>query len=88
MVSHISKGGTVGDIESAPFIHAISQLQRRAGKGNFVQIHVSYVPMIPCVYMACDWHFPPANNVVGQDLVVSKRLSRPRGPLAMFEALA
>ncbi|KAJ5611211.1 CTP synthase [Penicillium lagena] len=43
----IELGGTVGDIESAPFIHAISQLQRRAGKGNFVQIHVSYVPMIP-----------------------------------------
>lgn len=42
-----SLGGTVGDIESAPFIHAISQLQRRAGKGNFVQIHVSYVPVIP-----------------------------------------
>lgn len=43
----VELGGTVGDIESAPFIHAISQLQRRAGKGNFVQIHVSYVPMIP-----------------------------------------
>ncbi|KAJ6127373.1 CTP synthase [Penicillium sp. IBT 18751x] len=42
----IELGGTVGDIESAPFIHAISQLQRRAGKGNFVQIHVSYVPVI------------------------------------------
>ncbi|KAJ5084186.1 CTP synthase [Penicillium alfredii] len=43
----IELGGTVGDIESAPFIHAISQLQRRAGKGNFIQIHVSYVPVIP-----------------------------------------
>ncbi|KAJ5631764.1 CTP synthase [Penicillium longicatenatum] len=43
----IELGGTVGDIESAPFIHALSQLQRRAGKGNFVQIHVSYVPVIP-----------------------------------------
>lgn len=42
----IELGGTVGDIESAPFIHAISQLQRRAGKGNFAQIHVSYVPVI------------------------------------------
>lgn len=40
-------GGTVGDIESAPFVHAMSQLQRRAGKGNFLQIHVSYVPVIP-----------------------------------------
>lgn len=36
----------MGDIESAPFVHAISQLQRRAGKGNFVQIHVSYVPIV------------------------------------------
>ena len=35
----------MGDIESAPFIHALSQLQRRAGKGNFVQILVSYVPI-------------------------------------------
>ncbi|BCR93046.1 putative CTP synthase [Aspergillus luchuensis] len=43
----IELGGTVGDIESAPFIHALSQLQRKAGKGNFVQIHVSYVPVIP-----------------------------------------
>lgn len=36
----------MGDIESAPFVHAISQLQRRAGRGNFVQIHVSYVPFV------------------------------------------
>lgn len=43
----IELGGTVGDIESAPFVHAMSQLQRQAGKGNFLQIHVSYVPVIP-----------------------------------------
>ncbi|KAI1076343.1 putative CTP synthase [Whalleya microplaca] len=43
----IELGGTVGDIESAPFIHAMSQLKKRAGKGNWVQIHVSYVPLIP-----------------------------------------
>ncbi|CAH0015571.1 unnamed protein product [Clonostachys rhizophaga] len=43
----IELGGTVGDIESAPFIHAVSQLQRRAGKSNYAQIHVSYVPVIP-----------------------------------------
>ncbi|KAA8642020.1 putative CTP synthase [Aspergillus tanneri] len=39
-------GGTVGDIESAPFVEAMSQLQRRAGKGNFLVIQVSYVPLI------------------------------------------
>lgn len=36
----------VGDIESAPFVEAMSQLQRRVGKANFLQIHVSYVPLI------------------------------------------
>jgi CTP synthase (UTP-ammonia lyase) len=40
------EGGTTGDIESAPFIHAVSQLQRRVGRGNFVQILVSYVPIV------------------------------------------
>ncbi|KAE8148710.1 CTP synthase N-terminus-domain-containing protein [Aspergillus avenaceus] len=39
-------GGTVGDIESAPFVEAMAQLQRRAGKDNFLQIQVSYVPLI------------------------------------------
>ncbi|RJE20004.1 CTP synthase [Aspergillus sclerotialis] len=42
----IELGGTVGDIESAPFVEAMSQLQRRAGKNNFLQIQVSYVPLI------------------------------------------
>ncbi|KAF4631964.1 hypothetical protein G7Y89_g6165 [Cudoniella acicularis] len=42
----IELGGTVGDIESAPFIEAMRQLKRRAGKGNFVQIHVSLVPVV------------------------------------------
>lgn len=42
----IELGGTVGDIESAPFIEALRQLRRRVGKANFVQIHVSLVPVI------------------------------------------
>jgi CTP synthase len=42
----IELGGTVGHIESAQFIEAVGQLKRRAGKGNFVQIHVSLVPVI------------------------------------------
>ncbi|KAL2064720.1 hypothetical protein VTL71DRAFT_3858 [Oculimacula yallundae] len=42
----IELGGTVGDIESAPFIEAMRQLKRRAGKGNFLQIHVSLIPVI------------------------------------------
>ena len=42
----IELGGTVGDIESAPFIEAFRQLRRRVGKANFMQIHVSLVPVI------------------------------------------
>ncbi|KAJ4294023.1 CTP synthase ura7 [Kalmusia sp. IMI 367209] len=42
----IELGGTVGDIESMPFVEAMTQLRRRAGKNNFLQIHVSYVPVI------------------------------------------
>lgn len=42
----IELGGTVGDIESGPFIESMRQLRRRAGKDNFLQIHVSLVPVI------------------------------------------
>ncbi|KPI34489.1 CTP synthase [Cyphellophora attinorum] len=42
----IELGGTVGDIESAPFIEAMRQLRRRAGKNNFCQIHVSLIPVV------------------------------------------
>ncbi|MDB5695574.1 MAG: synthase [Sphingomonas bacterium] len=39
-------GGTVGDIESLPFIEAIRQLKNEAGRGNAVSIHVTLVPYI------------------------------------------
>ena len=42
----IELGGTVGDMESAPFVEALRQLRRRAGKDNFLQIHVSLIPVI------------------------------------------
>lgn len=37
-------GGTVGDIESAPFIEAMRQFQFRVGHDNFALVHVSLVP--------------------------------------------
>ncbi len=39
-------GGTVGDIESLPFIEAIRQLRNDVGRGNSVSIHVTLVPYI------------------------------------------
>jgi len=39
-------GGTVGDIESLPFIEAIRQLRTDLGRNNVVYIHVTLVPFI------------------------------------------
>jgi len=40
-------GGTVGDIESLPFLEAIRQFKLEAGKENVLYIHVTLVPYIP-----------------------------------------
>lgn len=42
----IELGGTVGDIESAPFVEALRQFQFRVGSDNFALIHVSLVLVI------------------------------------------
>ncbi|XP_072356867.1 CTP synthase 1 isoform X7 [Scyliorhinus torazame] len=43
----IELGGTVGDIESMPFIEAFRQFQFKAKRENFCNIHVSLVPQVP-----------------------------------------
>ena len=40
-------GGTVGDIESLPFLEAIRQLRKEVGRKNILYIHVTLVPWIP-----------------------------------------
>ncbi|KAI9007394.1 CTP synthase N-terminus-domain-containing protein [Gaertneriomyces semiglobifer] len=45
----VELGGTVGDIESAPFIEAMRQFQFRVGHENFCLIHVSLVPIVGAV---------------------------------------
>jgi CTP synthase len=39
-------GGTVGDIESLPFLEAIRQFRREAGAENVLYLHVTLVPFI------------------------------------------
>ncbi len=39
-------GGTVGDIESLPFLEAIRQFKVEAGFGNTVSIHVTLIPYL------------------------------------------
>lgn len=39
-------GGTVGDIESLPFLEAVRQLRSEFGRGNTIFIHLTYVPYV------------------------------------------
>jgi len=39
-------GGTVGDIESLPFLEAIRQFKKDVGKENVLYIHVTYIPYL------------------------------------------
>ncbi len=45
-IAFIEIGGTVGDIESLPFLEAIRQLRLELGTQNAVNIHVTLVPYI------------------------------------------
>ena len=39
-------GGTIGDIESQPFLEAVRQIGREAGRENCLYVHVTLVPYI------------------------------------------
>jgi CTP synthase len=45
-VAIIEVGGTVGDIESQPFIEAIRQFQHEVGHENCILIHVTLIPYL------------------------------------------
>ncbi|KAK0882789.1 CTP synthase ura7 [Friedmanniomyces endolithicus] len=42
----IELGGTVGDIEGMPFVEALAELRRNLPRDDFMQIHVSYIPVV------------------------------------------
>ncbi|GAB4179826.1 MAG: CTP synthase [Calditrichia bacterium] len=43
----VEVGGTVGDIESLPFLEAIRQFAIEAGPGNVLNVHVTLIPYLP-----------------------------------------
>ncbi len=45
-VAIVEIGGTVGDIESLPFLEAVRQMSLRLGANNTAFVHLSYVPWI------------------------------------------
>jgi CTP synthase len=46
-VAIVEVGGTVGDIESLPFLEAIRQLSLKVGRRNTCFVHLTLVPFIP-----------------------------------------
>src|SRR3546814_12992054 len=49
----VEVGGTVGDIESLPFLEAIRQFGLEAGRGQAVYIHCTLVPFIEIGRESC-----------------------------------
>ncbi|ERI05254.1 putative CTP synthase [Atopobium sp. oral taxon 810 str. F0209] len=45
-IAIIEVGGTVGDIESQPFLEAIRQFQWEKGRDNVIMIHVTLIPYL------------------------------------------
>jgi|TARA_B110000263_G_scaffold55165_1_gene46611 CTP synthase len=45
-VSIVEIGGTVGDIESLPFMESIRQIRSQVGRENAIFIHLTYVPYL------------------------------------------
>ena len=43
----VELGGTIGDIESMPFVEALRQFQFRVGQENMCLMHVSLIPVMP-----------------------------------------
>lgn len=46
-IALVEIGGTVGDIESLPFLEAIRQLRQEKGRANTCYIHLTLVPYLP-----------------------------------------
>ena len=63
-------GGTVGDIEILPFLEAIRQFRKEAGRDNVCYIHVTLVPFIGPVGRAED----------EADAALGDRAAQPRHP--------
>ena len=54
-------GGTVGDIESLPFLEAIRQMRNDLGRENSLYIHVTLVPYLPT---SCEVKTKPTHHSV------------------------
>ena len=60
-------GGTVGDIESLPFLEAIRQMRQELGRDNTVFVHVT---LVPCIAAAQELKTKPTQHSVKEMLSI------------------
>ncbi len=60
-------GGTVGDIESLPFLEAVRQLRSELGRENTFFIHLTYVPYVDA---SCEFKTKPTQHSVKEMLKI------------------
>ena len=70
-------GGTVGDIESLPFIEAIRQLKNEVGRGNAISVHVTLVPYIAALATTATRSPAPTSSARRQSSSASVPLPTP-----------
>ncbi|MDW5267379.1 MAG: CTP synthase [Edaphobacter sp.] len=66
-VTIVEIGGTVGDIESLPFLEAIRQMRQDLGRDNTVFVHVT---LIPCIAAAQELKTKPTQHSVKEMLSI------------------
>ena len=89
----VEVGGTVGDIESLPFLEALRQFRREVGPENVMYIHVTLVPFIEA---AGELKTKPTQHSVNElrrigihpDVIVLRRRSRGGRPRPPFRRRA
>ena len=76
----VEVGGTVGDIESLPFLEAIRQMRKDVGRGNVLYVHVTLLPSAGRDRGAQDQAHPALRQGAAQHRHPAGRHRRPQRP--------
>ena len=75
-------GGTVGDIESLPFLEAIRQFRNDIGRQNVLYIHVTLIPFIEASRRTQDQAHPAQRQRASRDRYSARHHRVPVGSSA------
>ena len=76
----VEVGGTVGDIESLPFLEAIRQMRKDVGRSNVLYVHVTLLPALERDRRAQDQADPALRQGAARHRHPARRDHRPLGP--------